>query len=100
MTTVGYGDYYPVSLPGYIYTSFIMIQGLMITALPVAIIGGNYAILYDHNQKREKRKKRADKKRRREISDVEHSSDSEQTVRCVSCRSSSFKGTKVNDAHT
>ena len=63
MTTVGYGDFYPVTLPGYIYGGIMMIKGTMLTALPVAIIGGNYAILYEHNQKREKRKQREEMRR-------------------------------------
>ena len=36
----------------------VMMTGLMLTALPVAIIGRNYAILYEYNQKRMKRRRR------------------------------------------
>ena len=89
MTTVGYGDFYPVTLPGYIYTSFVMLQGLIITALPVAIIGGQYAILYDYNQKREKRKKKEVKRKREMLTDDEEDSSgcSEISVGCRSCGS-------------
>lgn len=65
MTTVGYGDYYPTTLPGYIFASLLMIEALMLTALPVAIIGGNYAVLYEHNQKREKRKAREHQRKKK-----------------------------------
>ena len=57
MTTVGYGDIYPTTLLGYSVASMIIMLGLMITALPVAIIGRNYAILYAYNQKRMKRRR-------------------------------------------
>lgn len=57
MTTVGYGDMYPTTLLGCIVASCVMMLGLMITALPVAIIGRNYAILYSYNHERMKRRR-------------------------------------------
>ena len=54
MTTVGYGDIYPATLPGYLITVIVMIAGLTITALPIAIVGGNFSVVYEYNQKREK----------------------------------------------
>ena len=83
MTTVGYGDFYPVTLPGYIYGGIMMIKGTMLTALPVAIIGGNYAILYEHNQKREKRKQREEMRRLelKECKVTDNSSPAEKKVR-------------------
>lgn len=56
MTTVGYGDIYPTEFGGYTATAIVMIIGLMVTALPVAIIGGNFTIVYEYNQKRVKQK--------------------------------------------
>ena len=39
MTTVGYGDFYPVSLGGYITVSILTFVSLIFLALPVGIIG-------------------------------------------------------------
>ena len=52
MTTVGYGDLYPTTAPGYAITVVVMLFGLILTALPVAIIGGNFAVVYEYNVKR------------------------------------------------
>lgn len=54
MTTVGYGDMYPTTIPGYLATVIVMIIGITITALPIAIVGGNFATVYEYNQKRER----------------------------------------------
>ena len=56
MTTVGYGDMYPQSIYGYVMTVIVMIVGLVITALPIAIVGGNFADVYAYNRKRERQK--------------------------------------------
>jgi len=39
MTTVGYGDYYPKSIAGYIFVSVLTIVSVLFLALPVGIIG-------------------------------------------------------------
>lgn len=62
MTTVGYGDYYPKTGVGYIVAACVMMLGLTITALPIAIVGTNFAIYHEYNQKRLQRKKAATKK--------------------------------------
>jgi len=54
MTTVGYGDYYPKNTLGYAVAAVIMLFGLMITALPIAIIGANFTVYYEYNQRRKK----------------------------------------------
>ena len=56
MTTVGYGDVYPMEVGGYLATAIVMIIGLMVTALPVAIIGGNFTVVYEYNHKRNNQK--------------------------------------------
>lgn len=56
MTTVGYGDFYPTNVFSYITSTFIMGIGLMVTALPIAIIGGNFAIYHEYNEEREKKR--------------------------------------------
>ena len=56
MTTVGYGDVYPMEVGGYLATAIVMVIGLMVTALPVAIIGGNFTVVYEYNHKRNNQK--------------------------------------------
>lgn len=38
LTTVGYGDIYPITLGGRIFTAFVLLTGLGIVALPVGVI--------------------------------------------------------------
>jgi len=56
MTTVGYGDYFPTQVGGYIGGAIVMVIGLMVTALPIAIIGSNFTVCYEYNLKLQKRK--------------------------------------------
>lgn len=42
MTTVGYGDYYPKSLLGYIVASILTFVSVLFLALPVGIIGNEF----------------------------------------------------------
>ena len=59
MTTVGFGDYYPTTAIGYVTAALIMMLGIMVTALPIVIIGSNFSIVSDYNKERQ-RKKAAD----------------------------------------
>lgn len=43
MSTIGYGDYYPTSTTGYIVGVICAVCGLVLIALPIAIIAGNFA---------------------------------------------------------
>ena len=43
LTTVGYGDVVPVTIAGRIVAGFTMITGILMIALPVAIIGSSFA---------------------------------------------------------
>ncbi|XP_064626837.1 potassium voltage-gated channel subfamily C member 3-like isoform X2 [Lineus longissimus] len=47
MTTVGYGDKYPITGAGYIVGSFVALSGVLIVALAVPIIANNFTLLYD-----------------------------------------------------
>ena len=70
MTTVGYGDMYPQSIYGYIMTVIVMIVGLVITALPIAIVGGNFADVHAYNRKREGKLKDQKKSSNSEITET------------------------------
>merc|ERR1711870_52648 len=59
-TTVGYGDHYPTTDLGYIVAVALMLFSLVMTALPVGVIGGNFASVWEHVHE-EKRQKAEDK---------------------------------------
>ena len=61
MTTVGYGDMAPVTIPGKIVGSFCAVSGVLMIALPVPVIVNNFSLYYSHAQARLK----LPKKRRR-----------------------------------
>lgn len=54
MTTVGYGDFHPGTAPGYVVGTLCALSGLILTSLPVAVIGGNFNRYWEHNEKRKK----------------------------------------------
>lgn len=49
MTTVGYGDFYPVSTWGYIVGIFCAVNGIIVLALPVAAIASTFSGFYSRN---------------------------------------------------
>lgn len=49
MTTVGYGDIHPSSVAGYIVGVFCALSGLLLLAMPVAIIASNFSEYYSQN---------------------------------------------------
>merc|ERR1719172_464261 len=49
MTTVGYGDRYPKSYEGKLVASVTMIFGILLIALPMAIVGNKFQEVYMEN---------------------------------------------------
>jgi len=53
MTTVGYGDSYPKSPGGYVVGSACALFGVLILALPIAVVATRFSELYDRNNEME-----------------------------------------------
>ena len=54
-TTVGYGDMYPTTAGGKIIATITMIAGLLILALPITIVGANFAMEYEEVEEKKRR---------------------------------------------
>ena len=54
LTTVGYGDEYPVSLLGKVIASLTMLCGILVAAFPVILIGNNFNEAVDEHKRRQK----------------------------------------------
>jgi len=58
MTTVGFGDVYPRTWLGKVVGTFSMLSGILIIALPVAIVGRKFQEIYDSYAQDEKNAKK------------------------------------------
>lgn len=47
MTTVGYGDLYPVTPFGKLLGAVVMLFGMLVIALPITVIGSNFSMVYN-----------------------------------------------------
>ncbi|KAH3843266.1 hypothetical protein DPMN_116778 [Dreissena polymorpha] len=54
LTTVGYGDYVPVTTAGYIIGALCAVCGLLLLSMPIAVIATNFNDYYSQNKIREK----------------------------------------------
>jgi len=54
MSTVGYGDVFPVTLPGKFIGIMTMLTGILLIALPVAIVGGEFQVVIQDSNKKER----------------------------------------------
>ena len=50
LSTVGYGDLYPVSPVGKFLTVPIIVAGLLFMAMPISIVGNNFTVIWEERQ--------------------------------------------------
>ncbi|RUS84940.1 hypothetical protein EGW08_007302, partial [Elysia chlorotica] len=53
LTTVGYGDYVPEHAAGYLIGSMCAIAGLLLVAMPIAIVASNFSSFHDNMTSRD-----------------------------------------------
>ncbi|WAQ97867.1 KCNAG-like protein [Mya arenaria] len=58
LTTVGYGDYVPLTTMGYVIGALCAMCGLLLLSMPIAVIATNFNDYYAQNKIREKQLKR------------------------------------------
>lgn len=58
MTTVGYGDYVPSGVCGYLVGSVCSLLGILVIPMPIAVIAANFNDFYKRNQQRQQRLKK------------------------------------------
>jgi hypothetical protein len=59
MTTVGYGDAYPVTWLGKIVAGFTMLSGILVLAFPISILGSNFSDIWKETQRESQEIERA-----------------------------------------
>ena len=59
LTTVGYGEVVPMSLYGKMVGALCACSGLLMAALPISVIGSNFALYYSYAQARMRLPKRS-----------------------------------------
>ena len=82
MTTVGYGDVYPVTTAGKSVAAVTMITGLLVIAFPITIIGVNLNDIYE--EFREEKAKKARALARSRVKDLARVRDETTTTNAMS----------------
>lgn len=59
LTTVGYGDAYPITALGKVFTSFIALMGIGIVAVPVGLITSSFIDLANHRKENNDSRRRS-----------------------------------------
>ncbi len=70
LTTVGYGDIYPITVMGKLFTFFVLMIGLGIVALPVGLVSSAFTQAREEEKQRKVERIQALKDARRSIRDV------------------------------
>ncbi len=63
MTTVGYGDLYPITTQGKIFGALTAIWGVMLVAIPVGIFGSNFSKVYQKEENKARIRKQLKEKK-------------------------------------
>lgn len=74
-TTVGYGDIFPITTAGMVVTTITMHLGVLVLALPVTIIGANFAIEVEEQRSVAEQKAQDEEERLRKLEEVCDSTD-------------------------
>jgi len=77
MTTVGYGDIFPVTGLGKLVGTLCAVSGVLVLSLPIPIIAGNFETFHKNMQKKTKAEKGKKK--------LEEAKDTEEKIRIAFC---------------
>lgn len=72
MTTVGYGDIFPVTGLGKLVGTMCAISGVLVLSLPIPIIAGNFEAFHKNQQKKDKAEKSKKKLKAAKIAEFEN----------------------------